>query len=76
MSLFHVISINLINKKQCENYGIREVEIVEIDYTTDGQATTCSLALPYCDPEESIMVYNIDRSNYMCKNLDEKILSN
>ena len=27
---------------------------------TDGQATTCMLAIPYCDKDESIMVYNID----------------
>lgn len=41
-------------------YGISNVEIIGIDYLTDGQATTCMLAIPYCDPEKSILVYNID----------------
>ncbi|MCD8225322.1 MAG: glycosyltransferase family 2 protein [Clostridiales bacterium] len=47
-------------RKQCEKYGIRNVEIVELDHMTDGQATTCALAMPYCDPDDAIMVYNID----------------
>ena len=41
-------------------YGISNIEIVGIDYLTDGQATTCMLAIPYCDPDEEILVYNID----------------
>jgi hypothetical protein len=36
------------------------VELVELDAMTDGQATTCMLALSHCNPEESILVYNID----------------
>lgn len=47
---------------QCRKYGISNIEIVELDYLTDGQATTCMLAIPYCQNEESIMVYNIDTS--------------
>ena len=47
-------------QEHCLKYGISNVEIVEIDYMTDGQATTCMLAIPYCDSKESIMVYNID----------------
>lgn len=41
-------------------YGINNIEVVEIDYMTDGQATTCMLAIPYCNLNESILVYNID----------------
>ena len=41
-------------------YGISNIEIVGIDYLTDGQATTCMLAIPYCNPDEEIMIYNID----------------
>lgn len=41
-------------------YGISNMEIVGIDHMTDGQATTCMLAIPYCNPDEEIMVYNID----------------
>lgn len=47
-------------REKCRLYGIEDVEIVEIDHLTDGQATTCMLAMPYCDREAPIMVYNID----------------
>ncbi len=47
-------------REHMANYGISNIEIVGIDYQTDGQATTCMLAIPYCDPDEEIMVYNID----------------
>lgn len=47
-------------KAQCAKYGINDVDIVELDHMTDGQATTCMLAIPYCNPDDAIMVYNID----------------
>lgn len=47
-------------KRQCEKYGSSNVDIVELDHMTDGQATTCMLAIPYCNADEAIMVYNID----------------
>lgn len=47
-------------RKQSRRYGIRETEILEIDHMTDGQATTCMLAIPLCDPEEPVLIYNID----------------
>lgn len=47
-------------KDHIASYGISNVEIIEIDYMTDGQATTCMLALPHCDPDNAIMIYNID----------------
>lgn len=47
-------------REHCKGYGINDVHIVEIDYLTDGQATTCMLAMPYCNQHEAIMVYNID----------------
>lgn len=47
-------------KSSCEKYGIKDIQIIEIDHITDGQATTAMLAIPYCDPDDSIMVYNID----------------
>lgn len=46
--------------EHCVEYGIQNIEIVEIDYMTDGQASTCMLAIPYCNAKESIMIYNID----------------
>ena len=47
-------------RKQCVKYGIHNIELVELDHMTDGQATTCMLAIPYCNLNESIMIYNID----------------
>lgn len=47
-------------RKTCRKYGMKKVEVVEIDHMTDGQATTCMLALPYCDPREAVLIYNID----------------
>ncbi len=47
-------------REKCNKYGIEDIEIVEIDYLTDGQATTCMLAVSHCNPEDAIMVYNID----------------
>lgn len=47
-------------KDKMKKYGIDDVEVIGIDYLTDGQATTCMLAIPYCDPDKAIMVYNID----------------
>ena len=49
-------------KEKCNIYGIENLNIVEIDGLTDGQATTCMLALPFCDKNNPIMVYNIDTS--------------
>lgn len=47
-------------EEKCETYNIENVKVIEIDYMTDGQATTCMLAIPYCNPNDAIMVYNID----------------
>lgn len=47
-------------RTKCRNYGINDVRIIEINYLTDGQATTCMLALDECDDEDEIMIYNID----------------
>lgn len=45
---------------KCEKYDLPQIKIVEIEHSTDGQATTCKLAFQYCDNDESIMIYNID----------------
>ena len=47
-------------REHMASYGISNIEIIGIDYLTDGQATTCMLAIPHCDLDEEIMVYNID----------------
>lgn len=52
-------AVDFINEK-CALYGIENMDLVELDYMTDGQATTCMLAIPFCNQEDAIMVYNID----------------
>lgn len=47
-------------REKMKQYGIDEVIVIGIDYLTDGQATTCMLGIPYCEPDEAILVYNID----------------
>lgn len=47
-------------KSQCEKYSINDIKIIELEKPTDGQATTCLLALSECDDDSSILIYNID----------------
>lgn len=44
----------------CAKMGLPNIEIVELDAMTDGQATTCMRAIPLCNPDSSILIYNID----------------
>jgi dTDP-glucose pyrophosphorylase len=44
----------------CENMSIGPIEIIEIDYVTDGQATTAMLAATAWDDARELLVYNID----------------
>ena len=47
-------------REHCALYGIQGIQIIEIDRLTDGQASTCMLAIPYCLKDRAIMIYNID----------------
>lgn len=47
-------------REKCKQYNIHDINIVELKKMTDGQATTCMLAIPHCNPDSAIMVYNID----------------
>ena len=47
-------------REHMAGYGIENIEIVGLDAMTDGQATTCMLAIPFCNLNEEILVYNID----------------
>lgn len=69
---FHLESSNLIFivrkddqatqfiKEECSKLNIEQLQIVEIDELTDGQATTVLFAKPYWNSEEPIIIYNID----------------
>jgi len=47
-------------EETCKKMGILNVHIIEIDYLTDGQATTAMLAAKDWDKESALMIYNID----------------
>lgn len=47
-------------KETCGKLGIQDVKVIEIDYLTDGQATTAMLASREWNKEDSLMIYNID----------------
>ena len=47
-------------RSEAEKLGIRDMRIIELDYLTDGQATTALLGIRQCQPEEPVMIYNID----------------
>ncbi len=44
----------------CKKMDINNVEVVEIDYLTDGQATTAMLGAKYWKKDSEMMIYNID----------------
>lgn len=50
---------NFISEK-CKKIGIKNFCIKEIDFITDGQASTALLAKDLCAKNESILIYNID----------------
>lgn len=59
-------------RNHCQKLGIEKYHIIVLDYLTDGQATTAMLAKPYCQPGDSLLIYNID--TYVeagCMNADE-----
>ena len=47
-------------KENMKKYGIENVEVIEIDYLTDGQATTAMLAKEKWKKSEELIIYNID----------------
>jgi len=45
---------------ECRKLGIEKHQLVEIDYLTDGQATTAMLAARVWNKENELLIYNID----------------
>lgn len=44
----------------CREIGIGSHRVIELDHTTDGQATTAMLAAPFWNRDEALLIYNID----------------
>lgn len=51
---------SLFIQEQCSVLGIKKYKVIEIDYLTDGQATTVTLAAEHWDAEKPLLIYNID----------------
>ncbi len=47
-------------KNTMKKFGVDNIDIIEIDYLTDGQATTAILAKQFWNENEELVVYNID----------------
>lgn len=47
-------------KNTCKKLNITNIELIEIDYLTDGQATTAMLAKDYWKKDSELLIYNID----------------
>jgi dTDP-glucose pyrophosphorylase len=45
---------------RAEAYGFPRPAVIELDHMTDGQATTALIGADRCEPNEPIMIYNID----------------
>lgn len=45
---------------KCLEMNLTQIHVIEIDYVTDGQATTAMLGSEYWDKESGLMIYNID----------------
>lgn len=54
------IDVKWFIKEQCKKMGLLRYHIILIDYLTDGQATTASLAAKYWEPDHGLLIYNID----------------
>lgn len=46
--------------KECEKLNIVNFHIIEIDYLTDGQASTAMLAKDFWSEQDELLIYNID----------------
>ncbi len=47
-------------RRECENLGINNVSIVELDELTDGQATSAYVSKELWDQDAPLLIYNID----------------
>ncbi|OYP50062.1 dTDP-glucose pyrophosphorylase [Lachnotalea glycerini] len=47
-------------QRKCKDMNLLNISIIELDYLTDGQATTAMLAKQYWTKESELLIYNID----------------
>ncbi len=46
--------------EKCMKMNLKQIHVIELDYLTDGQATTAMLGKEYWNQESELMIYNID----------------
>ena len=47
-------------KAKCNEINIKNYEIIKLDHLTSGQAETAKIAVEKCEPDDEILIYNID----------------
>lgn len=55
-----VVDVESFIIEQCKKLKLPKCHVILLDYLTDGQATTASLAEKYWNPENALLIYNID----------------
>jgi dTDP-glucose pyrophosphorylase len=51
----------IVIKRKEHDFNLPDVDVVEIDYTTDGPATTCLLSKDMIDMEDELIITNCDQ---------------
>lgn len=46
--------------EKCNDLGLKNYHVILLDYLTDGQATTAMMAEQYWNPQNALLIYNID----------------
>lgn len=54
------VDVEAFINRQCLKMHIRNYHVILLDYLTDGQATTASLAERYWNMDNALLIYNID----------------
>lgn len=54
------VDVGCFIEEQCAKLELPEYHVILLDYLTDGQATTASLAEKYWNPDHALLIYNID----------------
>lgn len=54
------VDVESFINEQCKKLNLPEYHVILLDYLTDGQATTAALAEKYWNPENPLLIYNID----------------
>ena len=54
------VDVEKFINEQCAKLNLPEYHIILLNYLTDGQATTATLAEEYWNPDNALLIYNID----------------